>query len=125
MIVARKQALPADQLDRLNERYRRERDALVALTNARSAVEKVASRVDAANDALEESRRRERDAYRQVVALVGAAGAAELSCGLPSVKASRGRRPSRTRGGRATAAAAPSKSEHETADDRADGITAQ
>ena len=55
MIVARKQALPADQLDRLNERYRRERDALVALTNACTAVEQAASRVDDANDALQES----------------------------------------------------------------------
>ena len=123
--MARKQALPADQLDRLNERYRRERDALVALTNARAAVEKAASRVDAANDALEESRRREQDAYQQVVALVGAAAAAELSGGLPSGKTSRGGRRSRARGGRATAAAAPSNSEHEMADDRVDGVAAQ
>jgi hypothetical protein len=122
VVVARKQALPADRLDRLNERYRWERDALVALTEARTAVEEAARRVDVANDVLAGSRRGEQDAYQQVVALVGAAAAAELSGGLPGGKASRGGRPSRPRGGRVTAAAASTKADHELADDRADGV---
>ena len=119
--MTRKQALPADQLDRLNERYRRERDVLLALTNARTAVEEAARRVDCANDAFEESRRREQHAYQQVVALVGASAAAELSGGLPSGKASHRGRSSRAAGRRAVAAPAPGEAEHETAD----GVAAQ
>ena len=86
--MARKQALPSDQLDRLNERYRRERDALVALTNARVAVEQAARRVDDATDALDQARHHEHDAYQDVVALVGVAAAAELAGGQPNGKAS-------------------------------------
>ena len=91
--MARKQqALPADQRERLNQRYRQERDALVALANARIAVEQAAGHVAAAGDALDEARRREHDAYQEVVALVGPAAAAELSGGAPTEQPSRGRR---------------------------------
>jgi hypothetical protein len=82
--VARRRALPADQLERLNERYRREHDAHVALAQARIAVGEAVDGLAAADDVLEQARRCEHGAYQQVVALVGAAAAAELSGGPPN-----------------------------------------
>ena len=110
--MARKQALPEDQLDRLNDRYRRERDALVALAKTRIAVEAAACQVEAASGALEQARHGEHEAYQEVVALVGADAAAELTGRASNQKAARGRGPSRPQphavGGEATS---PSKRE--------------
>ncbi|HEY2201412.1 MAG TPA: hypothetical protein VGH56_05965, partial [Solirubrobacteraceae bacterium] len=62
--MARRRALPAAQLERLSERYRREHDALVALAQARAAVGEAADGLAAAGDVLEEARRSEHDAYQ-------------------------------------------------------------
>lgn len=121
--MARKQTLPTDQLDRLNERYRRERDALVALTNVGIAAEEAARQVDAANDRLEEAHRQEREAYQRVVALVGAAAAAELCGGPPIGNTTRRCRSSRRRG-QGTATAATGRTQHETSG-RADDVATQ
>jgi hypothetical protein len=77
--VARKTAVPADQLDRLRNLYNQERGALVALANAEQTVSGREEEFDAARRALKEARAGANAAYQDLVDLVGAGVAAELS----------------------------------------------
>lgn len=93
--MARKRNLSADQLDRLNQRFERERAALLALGEARARVQNAEDELAAAHDALGVARREEREAYKAVVKLVGATAASELAGTLPTASK---RRPPRTDG---------------------------
>ena len=77
--VARKTAVPADQLDRLRDLYNQERNALVALANAEQIVSDREDELDAARRALKEAQAGADVVYQDLVELVGAGVAAELT----------------------------------------------
>lgn len=77
--MARKIAVPAEQLDRLKDLYNQEREALVALARAEEVVGSAEQDVAVAQGALREARAGADGAYQALVALVGASLAAELT----------------------------------------------
>lgn len=77
--MARKTAIPSQQLERLKELYNQEREALVALARAQEGVSNAEGAVAAAQQALKEAQSGVDAAYQTLVALVGASVAAELT----------------------------------------------
>lgn len=88
--MARKTAIPSQQLERLKELYKQERDALVALATAQEVVSSAEGGLSAAQQALREAQSGADAAYQALVALVGASVAAELT-GRGRSGSSRGR----------------------------------
>lgn len=77
--MARKTAVPADQLDRLRDLYNQERSALVALANAEQIVNDREDELDAARRALKDAQAGADVVYQDLVELVGSSVAAELT----------------------------------------------
>ena len=77
--MARKTAVPSDQLERLRDLYNQERGALVALANAEQIVSGREDELDAARRAVKEAQAGADAAYQELVDLVGAGVAAELT----------------------------------------------
>lgn len=86
--MARKTAIPSQQLDRLKVLYNQERAALVALAKAQDGVGNAEEEVAAAQRALEKAQSGVDAAYQALVALVGTGVAAELTGRAKSVKRS-------------------------------------
>jgi hypothetical protein len=77
--MARKIAIPSEQLDRLKVLYDQEREALVALATAQAVANNAEDGLDAARRVLKEAQSGVEVAYQALVALVGAGVAAELT----------------------------------------------
>lgn len=77
--MARRTAIPSQQLERLKELYSQEREALVALAKAQDVVRNAEMDVVSAQRALKEAQSGVDAAYQALVALVGATVAAELT----------------------------------------------
>jgi outer membrane protein TolC len=77
--VARKTNIPADQLQRLRQRYAEERTALVALAAAESVVLDAETKLATAEQALTDARADAESAFQQLVEMVGSATAKDLT----------------------------------------------
>jgi hypothetical protein len=77
--MARKTAIPSQQMERLKELYNQERDALVGLATAQGVVSSAEEGLRAAQRALREAQSGVDAAYQALVALTGPSVAAELT----------------------------------------------
>lgn len=77
--MARKTAIPAEQLDRLKDLYGQERKALVALASAEESVDRSEQDVAVAQEALKNAQAGVDSAYQALVGLVGSGVAAALT----------------------------------------------
>ena len=77
--MARKIAVPAQQLARLKELYNQEREALAALARAQEVASAAEEDLGVAQRALKVAQSGVEAAYQALVALVGASVAAELT----------------------------------------------
>lgn len=77
--MARKTAVPSEQLDRLKELYHQEREALIALASAEEVVGCAEQDVAVAQAALKEAQAAVDVVYQALARLVGPALAAELT----------------------------------------------
>ena len=77
--MARKIAVPSEQLERLKELYSQEREALVTLASAQEVVSSAEEGLGAAQQVLKDAQSGVDAAYQALVALVGASVAAELT----------------------------------------------
>lgn len=100
--MARKSAIPSQQLERLKELYNQEREALLALARAQEGVSSAEEDVAAAQETLKEAQSGVDAAYHALVALVGASVAAELTGRNPgAARRTRAQHPDRSDGARA------------------------
>lgn len=107
--MARKTAVPAEQLARLKDLYNQQRDALMELAAAEEAVGVAEETLAVAQQGLKEARGGVDTAYQAVVDLIGTAAAAELTGRRANGKraATTGRKENETHGQDARDAAVP------------------